>query len=134
MDLFDWIDVVKQLREQNLTQEQIGEKIGWSRGKVSNYFLIIDKLATDILKITRQYQNGRVVDNATNVAFNFTEGWFRNSGLYDLNKHNQLKLMSNFIDDKFNWSSSKVQQESAKYKLWQQFEGRLMFVVRLFSY
>lgn len=36
--------------------------------------------------MARQHQTGRVASSATNVATHkFTEGWFRNSGIYDLN-------------------------------------------------
>jgi len=61
-----------------------GERIGWSRGQVSQYLVLLEKVATKVLVLARKYQKGRVAENATFVAFNFTEGWFRNSGLCDL--------------------------------------------------
>ena len=51
------------------------------------------------MKIAKDYQTGRVSENLTNVSFDFTEGWFRNSGLYDLNKENQLKFMKWFCEE-----------------------------------
>jgi DNA modification methylase/transcriptional regulator with XRE-family HTH domain len=132
MDLFDWIDVVKHLLEdEKLTQEEVAKKIGWSRSKVADYYRLIKNVAS-ILKIAKNYQEGRATENVASATFNFTERWFRDSGICDLYDENkakkgeeqiyQIKLMSNFIDDKFSWSKQKVQQESAKYKLWQQFE------------
>ena len=83
MDLFDWLDVVGRLREEGLTQAKIGERIGWSREVISKYLSVLDGLGTQILNLAKKHQEGRVPSNGTNVpTFNFTEGWFRNSGLY----------------------------------------------------
>jgi DNA modification methylase len=71
--------------------------------------------------LCKQCQNGRVSENLTSVTFDFSEGWFRTSGLYDLTEQYQLKLFDSFKTDKFNWNKSKVQSESAKYKRWQEF-------------
>ena len=84
MDLFDWLDVIEMLRKEGLTQAQIGEKIGWSRDNVKNYQRLIDSIGTNLIVLAKQHQKGRVPSEGTNVpTFNFTEGWFRNSGLYD---------------------------------------------------
>ena len=87
--------------------------MGWSRSKVSQYTTLLSNVATDVLEIATIHQKGRVADNATSVA-NFTEGWFRTSDLYDLNrdgvdqyalpdedepKHAQLRVMEWFVDD-----------------------------------
>lgn len=77
MDLFDWLDIIGKLREEGLTQAQIGERIGWSREAVKNYIAVLDKIGTDIRNITKQYQFGRVPSNGTVVPFDFTEYWFR---------------------------------------------------------
>ena len=121
MDLFDWIELLSSMKEEGYTQQEIGERIGWSRQKVSQYLMMLESLATDILILVKPHQKGRVAEGATNVAFNFTEGWFRNSGLYDLNEKYQERLMNDFIQDKFNWNSGKVKRESAKYKMWMEF-------------
>jgi len=55
------------------------------------------------LDLARQHQKGSVAENATLVAFDFTEGWFRASGLYDLCEKYQLLFMQQFIADKFRW-------------------------------
>lgn len=77
-------------------QATIGKRIGWSRQQVSQYLVLIDKIATQVLDLTRQRQKGRVSENATDVAFDFTEGWFRSSGLYDRSK-NLAKLILSHI-------------------------------------
>jgi len=121
LDLFDWLGIIGQLRDQDLTQAQIGEKVGWSRSAVLNYILLLNKIDTQVLDLTRQHQIGRVSKNDTTVSFDFSEGWFRTSGLYDLQPKYQLQCMESFIDDKCKWSKEKVQKETAKYKLWQVF-------------
>ena len=78
LDLFDWLGIISKLREEGLTQEKIGEKMGWSRGQVSQHFMLLDKIATAILDLCKIHQSGRVAQIATVVAFDFSEGWFRN--------------------------------------------------------
>ena len=121
LDLFDWLDIIKRLRNEGLTQKEIGEKIGFSREKVSYYYRILDVIVTQVLNFCKQHQEGRVTKNVTNVTFDFTEGWFRYSGLYDLNEKYQLDCIKRFITDKFNWTNQKLQKETAKYKQWQDF-------------
>jgi len=82
--------------------------------------VLMNKIVTQVLDACKQYQNGRVTVEVTPVTFDFTEGWFRTSGLYDLTAEFQLRLIDEFIADKFNWNKAKVQQTSAKYKLWQE--------------
>jgi len=120
MDLFDWLDIIKKLRDEGLTQSQIGERIGWSESKVKQYSALLSTVVTQVLNLARQYQIGRVTPEVTFATFNFTEGWFRNSGLYDLCEKYQLALMESFIDDKCKWNKEKVQKEAAKYKRWQE--------------
>jgi len=44
---------------------------------------LLEKISTQVLDFAKTYQNGRVEEKSTNVEFNFTEGWFRNSGFFD---------------------------------------------------
>ena len=97
MDLFDWLDIIKKLRDEGLTQSQIGERIGWSESKVKQYSALLSTVVTQVLNLARQYQIGRVTPEVTFATFNFTEGWFRNSGLYDLCEKYQLALIEAFI-------------------------------------
>lgn len=72
------------------TQKEIAEILSdgqeeWSRGKVKQYVAVLDNVGTEILEFARHHQEGRVPTNGTAVpTFEFTEWWFRNSGLYDL--------------------------------------------------
>lgn len=73
------------VKKQGLTQAEIGEKVGWSRDSVKNYIRIIDGIGTHSLESAKGCQVGRVPINGTVVpSYDFTEGWFRNSGLYEL--------------------------------------------------
>jgi len=121
LDLFDWLDIIKQLRNKNYTQEEIGKKIKWSRSKVNNYLMLLDKIDTNILNLAKTHQEGRVSKNDTMVSFNFTERWFRDSGLYDLCEDYQLRFMKSLIKDRCIWSKSKIQKETAMYKRWAKF-------------
>lgn len=100
MDLFDWLGIIQQLKEQGLTQQEIGDKIGWSREQIKNYIKIIKTIGTQILDLCKEHQIGRVPEKGTIVPFDFTEGWFRNSGLYDLNEEHQLQTIKWFIKEK----------------------------------
>lgn len=121
MDLFDWVELISSMKDEGYTQQEIGERIGWSRGKVNQYQILATEIDTQLLEKSKSLQKGRVSGNDTNVSFNFTEGWFRNSGLYDLNEKYQERLMDDFIQDKCNWNNGKVKRESAKYKMWLEF-------------
>lgn len=121
-DLFDRLQTIQQLKHDGYTQQEIGGLIGMSRENVSYYNTLNQKIVTNILDLCKSHQFGRVTKNVTNVTFNFTEGWFRNSGLYDLNEEYQTRLMNEFIEDKFNWNSTKLKQTSERYKLWMTME------------
>ena len=67
-----------------MTQAEIGEVIGVGEGTVKQHSVLMNKIVTQVLDACKQYQNGRVTVEVTPVTFDFTEGWFRTSGLYDL--------------------------------------------------
>ena len=117
MDLFDWLGVIGRLRTEGMTQAEIGEKIGWSRTKVADYARLIENTVANVLELAKVHQSGRATENVAMVTF--TERWFRDSGLYDLQEKYQKQLMEGFIADKCNWNKDKVRRESAKYKSWQ---------------
>jgi site-specific DNA-methyltransferase (adenine-specific) len=113
-DLFDHLDFIADLRGEE-TQAEIAERLGWSRSKVNNYTRLIKTVDTGILELARQHQKGRVSGDDTTVSFDFSEYWFRNSGLYDLNrdgvdsyamphedepKHAQVRVMEWFVHEK----------------------------------
>ncbi|MFL2129579.1 hypothetical protein [Ruoffia sp. FAM 26255] len=92
MDLFDWVELISKMRDEGLTQKEIGDKIGWSEGNVKKYSMLLNKVP-HILEKSKQHQEGRGTSLVPTGTFSFTEGWFRNSGLYDLNEKYQERLM-----------------------------------------
>lgn len=118
MDLFDWLEIVQAMRKEGYTQQEIGEKIGWSRSKVADYNRIIENVG-QVLNTAKDCQQGRATQDVGTPTFNFTETWFRN--LYQLDGRYQERLINDFIGDKCNWNNNKVKSESAKYRLWQEF-------------
>lgn len=119
MDLFDWVELISKMRDEGYKGKDIAGRLNWSAQNVSNYNNVFTRISTQVLEKAKQHQKGRVDNKSTTV--DFTEGWFRNSGLYDLNEKYQERLMDDFIQDKFNWNSGKVKRESAKYKMWMEF-------------
>lgn len=117
-DLFDKLNTILQLKNDGLTQDEIAEILKIDRSYIPRFNNIGNKIVTQVLDKCKLIQEGRVTNNVTSVTFNFTEGWFRNSGLYELNEHYQNKIIDRFIEDKCNWNNSKVQQETSKYKLY----------------
>ena len=112
MDLFDWVELISKMRDEGLTQQEIGDKIGWSEGNVKKYSMLLNKVPR-ILEKAKQHQEGRGTSLVPNGTFNFTEGWFRNSGLYDLDEKHQQQLMEWFIDERKGKPSNKqVQQKT----------------------
>ena len=119
MDLFDWLDIIKKMKDEGFKQIEIADKLVWSKDMVNLYLKLQKKISTDFLFLCRTSQKGRVDFKST--AVDFTEGWFRDSGLYDLSEEYQLKFFELFKASKFKWDKSKVQRETAKLKLWQEF-------------
>jgi len=117
-DLFDKLNTIYQLKNDGLTQEEISEILKIDRSFIPRFNNISNKIVTNVLNKCKEIQIGRVTNNVTTVTFNFTERWFRDSGLYELNEHYQHKIIDRFITDKCNWNNSKVQQETSKYKLY----------------
>ena len=117
-DLFDVLYRIGKLKDEGLSQREIGELFGWGKGNTSNYSVLLEKMSTRFLDLTRDCQIGRVEQKSTHVdTFDFTEGWFRTSGLYDLSEEFQLLFFEKFKADGFNWPKAKVQQTTARYKL-----------------
>lgn len=117
-DLFDVLFKIEKLKDEGKTNVGIADVLGWSESAIKNHSALLSKV-TPILEIAKSRQIGRVTYSVTPVAFDFTEYWFRTSGLYDLNEEFQLLFFEKFKADGFNWNKSKVQQTTAKYKLWQ---------------
>ena len=94
----------------------------WSRSKVAQYIRLLNEIVTPILDIARKHQKERVTKDVTGVTFNFTEYWFRTSGIYELNDDNQLKLMNWFIDNKCNVNKKKLNKKADELLLKQQLD------------
>ena len=133
-DLFDYLDYIDRLRDDH-TQEEIAERLGWSESKVKNHSRLINNTVTEVLDFARNRQSGRVTDEVTNVTF--TEGWFRNSGIYDLTdlwaksgenapKHAQIRFMEWFCDTK-NCDASSGQIEN-KVESLKDIQNQLQYV------
>lgn len=45
MDLFDWPSIIRRLRDEGLTQGQIGERTGWNREQVAQYLMPLNSIA-----------------------------------------------------------------------------------------
>jgi site-specific DNA-methyltransferase (adenine-specific) len=78
-----------------------------------------------ILLFAKTFQKGRGTQNVPNGTknelevntFDFTEGWFRNSGLYELNAENQMIFMTWFIEDqKCKVAPKKVREYATQLK------------------
>ena len=82
-DLFDKLDAIQMLRDQGMTQQQIGDVIGMSRDKVSRHNTLLINCVPQLLKIARLYQIGRGTLECANGTHDFTERFFRDSGIYD---------------------------------------------------
>ena len=113
-DLFDTLYKMRILKKDGKSGKEIAELIGWAQSNVSQHNTLLEKIFTPILDLCKQHQEGRVNLEFTPVTFNFTEGWFRTSGLYDLTEEFQLAFFERFKEDKFNWNKSKVQDETGK--------------------
>ena len=84
---------------------------------------VLDSIGADILVIAKEHQEGRVPKNGTLVPMDFTEGWFRNSGLYDLGEDKQLEFMTWFVTAKAkDIKGTKPKEKAAKMLLQQQAE------------
>ena len=95
------------MRDHVTLRSQIGTEIlvfakNFQEGRVPDFGTAVpknersvtsrSKIGTQILIFAKSFQSGRVPEFGTNVpkneqevnTFDFTEGWFRSSGLYDL--------------------------------------------------
>jgi len=117
-DLFDVLFKIGKLKDEGKTNVEIADLLGWNESAIKNHSALLSKV-TPILNIAKTHQKGRVTNEVTYETYNFTEGWFRTSGLYDLSEEFQLLFFEKFKADSFTWNKGKVQQITAKYKLWQ---------------
>ncbi|MBU4300957.1 MAG: hypothetical protein KKB09_07120 [Nanoarchaeota archaeon] len=65
------------MRTESITQEAIGKRIGWERGQVAKYSMILDKIVPENLEMAKKYQTGRGTKDVPNGTIDFTEGGLR---------------------------------------------------------
>jgi len=109
---FDWLSIIQKLKDEGLTQKDIGEKIGWSESSVDNYSSLIKNILRPVLDFAKKYQKDRMSKDLRSLSFNFTEGWFRNSGFFDwlsiIQKLKDEGLTQKDIGEKIGFSRTKV--------------------------
>ncbi len=93
LDVFDWCDIVRK-ESETMTQEETAKKLGISRQYVSQFATIVAKIPDSIIKICKSHQLNR---GDQEPLFEFTEGWFRNSGLYGLSEKRQGQFFEWFL-------------------------------------
>ncbi len=92
LDVFDWCEIISQEskrvagkktngEDKHPTQEEIAIKLGISRGYVANFDAIATNLSSSVYELCKSHQINR---GDQEPQFQFTEGWFRNSGLCGL--------------------------------------------------
>lgn len=86
-----------------MTQAVIGERVGWEEGQVKKYSMVLNRTVPQVLDSAQAHQNGRGTDKVPNGTFDFTEGWFRNSGARSLKN---LESLANLVPGNFSCNSS----------------------------
>ena len=117
-DLFDKLDTIKALKDTRMSQVEIGRVIGMEESMMSRYVKLYESILPKVLDLAKSHQEGRVNHDLPNV--NFTEGWFRDSGLYDLNEDNQLEFMEWFVTAKKSETKGIKPKDKAKKLLLKQ--------------
>ena len=117
MDLFDWLGVIDAQRKDGLTQQSIGDKIGWSRDRVADYTSVINHIGADNLFLAKDHQTGRATHDGANATLDFTEGWFRE--ITKLNPDNQKKIIEMFIESKGKLKGGILKQNVSKFELYE---------------
>ena len=125
MDLFDWLSIIRQLKDKGLTLKEIGKKINMEESMIKMYSSLLKNLVAEVVDFCKQYQINRATKKVAIATFDFTLKWFMDSGLYDLQsftfinidkeeikRNYQLNCLESFIKDKCNWSKQKLQSET----------------------
>jgi len=111
-DLFDELDYIAREKERGLTLKEIVAKVdGWGEGYVKKRSRLLSNTVPRVRDMARGAKRRLGTEKVPSGTF--TEGWFRNSGLYDLQDgkqypkpdedrawHPQVRLMDWFIRKK----------------------------------
>ena len=90
--------------------KEIAKKLGWSEPNLKQYSNLLNKIGYKVLEKCNLIECNAVSKKSYNVTF--TEGWFRNSGLYDLSEDSQLIFFDKYKSDNFTWKPDKVKSET----------------------
>lgn len=63
---------------------------------MAKYVMLADSVVPQVLDLAKKHQKGRGTDDVPDGTFDFTEGWFRTSGLYGLCPEYQARFMEAF--------------------------------------
>lgn len=117
LDVFDWLDMIKRMRTEAITQEAIGKRIGWSPKQVSDYNRILNSYSPEVLDIAKKHQKGRGKADSPNGEVDFTEGGLRE--LIGLNAANQYYVIGEIIRKKWELKGGKLKELCQMKKLHQ---------------
>jgi DNA modification methylase len=122
-DLFDWLGIVKELKNEGKKGVEIAKEVNKSSARVSQFTQLLENVSEESLTLCENHQEGRSDVGINSVNFSFTEGWFRDSGIYTLREFPQRQKQ--FLDTFFIWTSEQrtrkenAQREIAKLKRWE---------------
>ena len=93
--------------------------------KIKNHVTLRSKIGTQILVFAKTFQRDLAPKNGAFAPKNersvttcdFTEGWFRTSGLYELEADDQMKVMEWFcVEEKCKAAKKKLDEKVEYYK------------------
>jgi site-specific DNA-methyltransferase (adenine-specific) len=123
MNLFDYLNIIKIMKNGNYKREQISKYLNFTKDKLSKHYTLSLKVSDEILKKFNDLENELVPKDGT--AVRFSEYWFRESGIYKLDEDYQNVFINSIIEDKIDISNKSkitklskflyIQQEGIKY-------------------
>jgi len=117
IDLFDYLYMIERLKKENKSLKEISIIIGWEENLIKSYSALLKNIVAEFLEFCKLHQKDRASEKVAITTFNFTEGWFRNSGLYELNEEHQLKTIKWFIEEKkCKVSTNQIQEKTNALK------------------
>jgi DNA-binding transcriptional MerR regulator len=106
MDLFDWLDIIGNMKNEGYKLKKIGEMIGWSEDLLKRYSQLINKVSDETLKQLKNIQRESVTSKVTPVTF--SEWMLRDSGIYLLNKDYQQKFIDKYTEGQYRWDNAQA--------------------------
>ena len=92
LDVFDWCDIISMEsqkvvgkkvngEDKHPTDKEMGTKLGYGEDYIQKFRQLSEKICPSVYNVLKSHQINR---GEQEPLFEFTEGWFRNSGLYGL--------------------------------------------------